>query len=371
MSLADRIRNSKKLNTQPDEFQKEKKLLTNLERFTVRTESTNDQPIQHHNAIPPNYPQDNTKTTPNYPQDNTKNYHQNNIITPKQHHNNTTTEYTELSEKQTVIYDWFINKGINGIYNKKMISQELNIPNETIRLALRKFNAHGIIEENYNKITKKFSYKINTSKKIIRPFDHNNTITIPQQYNNNKNSSFISSSSLYNKNTTTELSEEHAIEKLLDHPEMEFWKEQGTTAKQILNGIQTTGTTLDNFIQSMKHYAHEEPASEKAPMAHLIGGVKKNGIWAKKPDYKSHEEKQAEIQAQINTDRTQELQRLKEIREKAAKIERDLEFEKFMADRDAELYQEIFQSLTDFEKKRVALGKDEAMRRAWEKKLEL
>jgi hypothetical protein len=42
-----------------------------------------------------------------------------------------------------------------------------------------------------------------------------------------------------------------------------------------------------------------------------------------------------------------------------------------MADRDAELYQKIFQSLTDFEKKRVALGKDDPMRRAWEKKLEL
>jgi hypothetical protein len=118
----------------------------------------------------------------------------------------------------------------------------------------------------------------------------------------------------------------------------------------------------------MKHYAHEEPASEKAPMAHLIGGVKKNGIWAKKPDYKSHEQKQIEIQKQIIAERNKELEQLREIRKAAAKVMADLEFEKFMADQDSELYRECFESLSDLEKKRVRIGKDGAIRRAWEKK---
>ena len=215
--------------------------------------------------------------------------------------------------------------------------------------------------------------KLRSNNRITEYTDNrpdNRMTEYPNNRLDNRLNTLISSSSVYNNKTTTTNGGD-AIEKILDHPELEFWRGHGTTAKQILNGIQTTGTTLENFIQSMKHYAHEEPKSDKPPMAHMIGGIKRNGIWAKKPDYKSHEEKQAEIQAQIITDRAQELQRLKEIREKTAKIERDLEFEKFMADRDAEIYQEIFQSLTDFEKKRVALGKDEAMRRAWEKKLEL
>ena len=278
----------------------------------------------------------------------------------------------ELTDLQMKVYSWFMNNGITGYFNKVKISEDTGIAHNTIRKIIEKFiNLRLIYFGKYNDGVRLAPYKINDEKKAITG------IVTGYGRDSNRigsNSPLICSSSfLYKNTTTTELPKDDqlAVQKLLNHPEMKFWKEQGTTAKQILNGVQTTGTTLDNFIQSMKHYAHEKPASEKAPMAHMIGGIKRYGIWAKKPDYKSHEEKQAEIQAQIITERAQELQRLKEIREKAAKVEKDLEFEHFMADRDAGLYQEIFQSLTDFEKKRVAMGKDDAMRRAWEKRMEL
>ena len=314
---------------------------------------------------------------------------------PPSDHDKGNIESISLPKKQLEIYDWFIGNGVKGRFNKVLIQNELGAAYKTIQKTILKLTNTGILRIKYDASLKEFDYELNTQIKIKRPGfkkghhqaamgpppGHNkasirksNDAAIGTLSDRHQTTALISSSLLYNKTTTTENHtpnhpmDEAVIEKNLDHPELEFWRGQGTTAKQILNGVQTTGTTLENFIQSMKHYAHEEPASEKAPMAHLIGGIKKNGIWAKKPDYKSHEQKQIEIQKQIIAERNKELEQLREIRKAVAKVMADLEFEKFMADRDAELYQEIFQSLTDFEKKRVALGKDDAMRRAWEKK---
>lgn len=305
-------------------------------------------------------------------------------------------ESISLPKKQLEIYDWFIGNGVKGRFNKVLIQNELGAAYKTIQKTILKLTNTGILRIKYDASLKEFDYELNTQIKIKRPElkkgHHQATIGPPSGHNkasirknndaaigpplgHHKTTALISSSSLlYNKTTTTENHiptppmDEAVIEKILDHPELEFWRGQGTTARQVLNGIQTTGTTLENFIQSMKHYAHEEPASEKAPMAHLIGGVKKNGIWAKKPDYKSHEQKQIEIQKQIIAERNKELEQLREIRKAAAKVMADLEFEKFMADQDSELYRECFESLSDLEKKRVRIGKDGAIRRAWERK---
>ena len=291
-----------------------------------------------------------------------------------------------LTKKEAAFYEILQPYG-SGITTAKDLSSLSGISKDYIIKLMGSLEKKGvIIKEQLNRQDKGYKFNIiqqtnivfPENKKLIKPLSADKTedkaiflsADKTKDISTDKNCSY-SSSSFYKKTTTTEFSEEGVIEKMLDHPELKFWVEQGITVKQILNGLKITDSTLDNFIQSMKHYAYEQPKSDKPPMAHLIGGIKRNGIWAKKPDYKSHEQKQIEIQNQIASEREQELKQLREVRIAAAKIQIDLEFEKFMADQNSALYRECFESLTGLEQKRVALGKDASMRRAWEKKIGL
>ena len=273
----------------------------------------------------------------------------------------------QLTSLQVKIYNWFLSNGVTGYYNKVKIEKDTGITHNTIRKTIAKFIKLDLIFfGEYNNGIKLTPYKINNEKKVLET-----SVTGQGQDNNSNGTSVSYSSSSLIKNTTTnkKFTDEATILEILNHPELKFWKDQGVTVKQILNGLKTTEVTLDVFIQSMKHFAHENPKSTRPPMAHLVGGIKLHGIWAKKSDYKSYEQKKAEIEAQIIADQAEEIKRLKAIREAKIKITKDLEFEKFMADQDSVLFKEIFNSLSDFEQKRVKMGKDESIRRAWENKL--
>lgn len=80
--------------------------------------------------------------------------------------------YISLTEHQSIIYNWFLNTGLKGRFNKSLINRETDISYITIRRALKRMIDFNIVRVQYDKIRKEFDYEmnpgINVKKSTIR-----------------------------------------------------------------------------------------------------------------------------------------------------------------------------------------------------------
>ena len=88
-----------------------------------------------------------------------------------------------LSERQDIIYDWFLQNGFKGTFNKELIRRGTGIPYETIRKTIRKFEKCLLIRLHYDTVAKLFDYELNSN---IQPKRNRNRTPSGQEQDRNR-----------------------------------------------------------------------------------------------------------------------------------------------------------------------------------------
>lgn len=73
-----------------------------------------------------------------------------------------------LPKQQLKIYDWFLKRGLKGVFNKPLIQRETGIAYTTIRKTLRRFEKLRILSLRYDESLKFYEYRINDRIHIKR-----------------------------------------------------------------------------------------------------------------------------------------------------------------------------------------------------------
>jgi len=195
-----------------------------------------------------------------------------------------------LTVNQMKVYSWFVSNGMTGYFNKEIISQSTGIIHNTVRKIIRKLASEKLILfGEYNNGIKKIPYTVSNSVSVdkVTPTGHGQG----QDTEVTGQGLISSSSSFLNLKTTTA--------KFFEHPESEFWKEQGITPEIFDRNVQEHGFDPEVLIMSAKHYAFEYSQPGKTPpershLIHLIGGIRKFGLWDRPSTYISYEKRLSE-----------------------------------------------------------------------------
>jgi hypothetical protein len=293
---------------------------------------------KHNNTITTPQQHDDVMITTSQQHHNNTNKHNNTITTPQQYHNNINNDKNieiELSDKQTIIYDWFLSNGLKGIYNKGLVSRELNIPRETVRLAMRKLEKCEIIRSKYNTTTKFFDYEFDISIKVKKASRTHNITISQQQHNNITTTRLISKSVSINKNLLTEV--------LNSDSNLEYWKTQDLPVKKIESWMTEFNYTEEQILNQLRYSAFEWKTKTSKEVQKPIGKfytALKSGGFSKPTGYKTPEEKR---QAILDAELREKEQLLKDIKAKQEKI-RKLDFEIWLAKLPPETRKEIIQN---------------------------
>jgi hypothetical protein len=271
-------------------------------------------------------------------------------------------------------------KGPNGI------PVSLNIKYGTCRNILRSLTKKGYIKKPFsvndgvNKgsscvVNEKVCEKIFGKTDIINPIEHLDTwtpehldIMTPGHLNNrtpkhvdNRTTEHLnnrtlghvtalnSSSSLYKKLTTKEKFN-------LNHPELIYWRDLNLKTRQIQKWMDEFDLSNDDIIESLKHCRYDICVNEieiiKTPFDYFYGRLKKAGFYHPPKNYKSNEEQALEREKERLKRIEAQAQELKDMRLKQQEAEFDLRFQEMMVDPECELYQQCYDQLKPFEKKR-------------------
>jgi hypothetical protein len=258
---------------------------------------------------------------------------------PQDHHRITTKKRikklaqgsltTSLSKSQTKVFLWFQQRGKSGVFNKPEIGRSLSMPYITIRKAIKKLETSDIIELQYDACQKVYEYKINEKTNI--KLSKGITIGTPiDQHQSTIGSSFLNSSSSYNKNTTTKQFLESDTEKIISEimiadPEYTYWTEHQVTPKQVTAWKNEFGLNLqvimNNLCYTRWQILNQNMKITKGPANYIYGIMKKTGGTVNKPDgYKSVAQQDLEYYdswKQQQVEHAQKIARLKEDAKKA------------------------------------------------------
>jgi len=77
------------------------------------------------------------------------------------------TPTVELAPKQKLVYEWFINNGLSGSFNKGQIQRETGINHPTIRKCIAKLELLKLIELGiFSPVSKQQIYRLNCDKNV-------------------------------------------------------------------------------------------------------------------------------------------------------------------------------------------------------------
>ncbi len=230
----------------------------------------------------------------------------------------TPSEKTELTSTQMAVYSYLLDRGISGLFNQRDIAKHTGIPYNTVRNTVRRLQVLGFIfVDSYSNITKQLHYRISNTKRPV--LGH----VLDLLYNTTHKGHVLehdlpiissSSSFLYLKTTTA---------KFFEHPESEFWKDQSVTSEMFEKNIQEHGFDPEVLIMSAKHYAFEysQPGKtppEKSHLIHLIGGIRKFGLWTKPNGYVSYEDAEKRRLEAFIANKRKELEELEALKLEAS-----------------------------------------------------
>ena len=240
---------------------------------------------------------------------------------PSDHHASMSTNrapsgYISLNESQSKVYDWLCRRGLNSCFNQRMISDALDMPFITVRRAVDKFEDRGLIVTSYDRERKMFDYRFNTDIEIKRsPTDHHES-TNRAPLNN----------SSYNKPTTDERVITILAEKIEEDPDLSFWRDRNLSPHQVVEWMNETGIPIELMMASLKHSAFDLSKNKKdRPEAYFAATIKKARNYPRPAGFVSIEEQM--LQAQKD-----ELERLRKLREEREEVDREIAFEKMLAD---------------------------------------
>jgi hypothetical protein len=75
-------------------------------------------------------------------------------------------QYLILPKQQQKIYEWFLRRGLKGIFNKPLIQEQTGLPYGTIRKAFEKFIDIELLKVEYDRCAKSFVYEINPDIRV-------------------------------------------------------------------------------------------------------------------------------------------------------------------------------------------------------------
>jgi hypothetical protein len=172
------------------------------------------------------------------------------------------------------------------------------------------------------------------------------------------NNPLLSSSSYSNLKTTTKEADIGVLKSILsDLPELGYWRQKELTVNQMKQWLQTTGSTLENLIQSQCHCRFEMVdmnLEESKPIENVFNWffriIERTGHYPKPKGYKSFEEKQIEQERKTIEEKEKRIQELRELSRKKYEQEQEEKFWEMMNDADGDLYKQCHAKLNLFEK---------------------
>jgi len=275
-----------------------------------------------------------------------------------------------LSQKQSLVFLWFKDRGESGIFNKPEIQHSLSMPYITVRKAIEKLESLGILELKYDTCQKIYDYKLNLKKDIKLSKKITTISPSYQDHNSIVSSSLNSSSSFLNKNTTT-LKDIETI--LSSDPELGYWQQLKLKPQQIKKWMDEIQINLEDIIDSLKHCRFDlvdngllESKPVRDPLSWLYKRLKQYGYYHAPKGYKSFEDKAIERAKERLKKKQERARELEAIREAELEAERQIAFEKMMADPQGDLYKRCFARLNRIEKRLKGKGMVASMRKAFD-----
>ena len=161
----------------------------------------------------------------------------------------------------------------------------------------------------------------------------------------------FSSSSLLD-NTTTEID----IGAVLNNdPDLEYWQKRNLSPTQAEDWAKELKMSPVIILESLRHCAFEMLQNEKdKPENYFYAVIKKARNYARPAGFKSHLEKQNEIEQKILTEKEQAAKKSQELYNRRQQAERDKIFWDMMNDPDGDLYKQCLEQMSKFDKKRFS-----------------
>ena len=132
------------------------------------------------------------------------------------------------------------------------------------------------------------------------------------------------------------------------------------SAEMFERNIQEHDLDPEALIISAKHYAFEYSKQDKAPpekshLTHLIGGIRRFGLWDRPSGYVSHEARLIEQIRALNEQKRKENDELEELQKETAFLEW---YQKYMKDPESEEVQAVMKQATEFDLRQIR-GKED------------
>lgn len=282
---------------------------------------------------------------------------------PKSNSNRTVTVTGQVSEiklapNQIIIYDWFLQNGLSGEFNKPQITKDTGVRYETIRKTLRKFESLGIIKLSaYDPCSKMQEYALNPECQVKRPESNSNsnrTVTgLGQDSNRSVTGPLISSSKLFNKSLLT-----RARKAIDTNPELAFWKTLDLQPGKMVGWMEEFSRDFESMVRQLAYAAYqwEDLKLGKKIENHesaFYGALRKGGF-SRPAGYESPQERQLRMEQEELKRQARLLAELEASRKKREELEMKIQFEQIMADPEGEAYKQLFDGLNEFEKKRAS-----------------
>ena len=168
-------------------------------------------------------------------------------------------------------------------------------------------------------------------------------------YINNQSTKENTRSSLLLKEKTTTAAIAGEIETELALPVHQFWVEHGLSTRMVVNWTEELKMPTEIIFRSMEHcrWAIEKNGKQvtSSPIDLLYGSLKKFGNYTKPKGFVSYIEQQRNLAEEIQKEKEQQLQELRDINLRREHIELDMMFENMMSDPESELYLKCFEGI--------------------------
>lgn len=279
-----------------------------------------------------------------------------------------------LTKQQIKIYQSLFEYGQKGFITQKFLSEKLDIPLPTVRHVFRILREKGLIQfERYQKDGRKgIVYEINRNSKID-PLSL--TLSPTLSVTMSETNQYSSSSSLYKKTTTEK------IEFIFhENPDMGYWIQKGLTQKQFVEWMKVGDCSAENLLQYLSYCKFEMVDLEmekQKPVENVFNWffriLQKTGSYPKPNGYKSHQEKQLELEREAIQEKERLAKESEELYRRKIEAQIKKDFFNMMNNPEGEMYKKCFSKLTDFHKQRGIKGGqafEAAMRKVFDAMLE-
>ena len=199
-----------------------------------------------------------------------------------------------LGRQQQRVYEWFLNEGDQGYFNKGIMSRDTDISHPTIRKSIKKLESLSLLKiHKYDPVSRRQKYELNPDKKVlILSIDkQTKTDTVRSRSGQGQVSSIRSRSGQVSHPS---YKKERKIF-LINLSFSDFWLDQGLTQHKLEAWIEEFDFTEEDWKAQLAFGAHEPKVkSADSPIKYFYKSLKQGGLT--RPDgFEFPEERRAKI----------------------------------------------------------------------------